>query len=180
MSPLLNVAGRVRAGARHLDVLAVSDERLVGWRDRLDPDRLDMGSTADDILGQLGCTYTSIGLDLDRAITLGLEPSKDNPYHIGALTKGWRHYLTLPQAAERRGRRSFRYFLTPERHDTFLDFAAATGTTITGLLSALADELEEETRAAGAVSDVRPGWVQRARALDADARRRDRTRRRTS
>lgn len=72
---------RIERGAKLLD------ERVPGWRERIDLDRLDMGNSLHCILGQCFGSY------FDGLRTLDL--STDSAYgFLGPGTAAWREYLT--------------------------------------------------------------------------------------
>lgn len=69
-------------------------------------------------------------------------------------------------------RRALHCYLDPESHDILINFADDNGVSLTGLIEALATDLQAEMRKKGGAVKARQDWVMRARKVDALRRRR--------
>lgn len=82
---------RVARGAAWLD------DNVLGWQNRIDLDRLDMGNRYHCVLGQLYGNYMFGPLARDEAQTLGLQRTGADGY--AHLEVEWRRVITERRAA---------------------------------------------------------------------------------
>jgi len=103
---------RVAAGATYLD------ENIPNWRERVNPERLDISRIFSCVLAQLGEEYHAVarklGLDDEQRVRLGffVEPSrgfvrrlfglpaKSNKREYQALTEAWRWAVAAEETAQ--------------------------------------------------------------------------------
>jgi hypothetical protein len=86
---------------------ALLDRHYAGWEDRIDPDRLDLGSSSDCVLGQLYGHYGGglvkvfgnmerVGVKVEHGFTLGAAPASG---HYVPLTAAWRRLIEARRGA---------------------------------------------------------------------------------
>lgn len=90
-------------GTRVMRGLALLDEKVPGWRERVDPSRLDMTSDSECVLGQLFGTYPygcqTLGIVTRvEATRYGFDATNHDGFNaddagLDALTDAWRAVL---------------------------------------------------------------------------------------